>query len=73
MDSLDEIKDLIKSCLLPELQKDLDSIPIEKDNFKSYHELLAIQLPLLYDYIQQQPKKFVWSGDPNDRTKQEVK
>lgn len=55
MNSLENLNDLIKSCLLPELKTDLDSIPIEKEHFKAYHECLQLQLPLLYDWIQQRP------------------
>lgn len=55
MDSCENIQALIKSCLLPNLSHDLDSIAIEKEQFKIYHEHLQLQLPILYDWIQQQP------------------
>ncbi|XP_065360861.1 uncharacterized protein LOC135954594 [Calliphora vicina] len=72
MDSLEKISDLLKSCLLPELQLDLDSIPIEREHFKTYHDGLKIQLPLLYDWIQQQPNNLVWNDEATEITKQEI-
>ncbi|XP_023300482.2 uncharacterized protein LOC111682719 [Lucilia cuprina] len=63
MDLLDKIKNLLDSCLLPQLQHDLDSIPIEREHFTTYHECLELQLPLLYDWIQQQPNIFVWNDE----------
>ncbi|KAI8115236.1 hypothetical protein CVS40_12515 [Lucilia cuprina] len=72
MDSLDKIKNLLDSCLLPQLQHDLDSIPIEREHFTTYHECLELQLPLLYDWIQQQPNIFVWN-DEEKGAKLEIK
>ncbi|XP_037816135.1 uncharacterized protein LOC119606653 [Lucilia sericata] len=63
MDSLDKIKNLLDSCLLPQLKHDLDSIPIEREHFTTYHDCLELQLPLLYDWIQQQPNNFVWTDE----------
>lgn len=54
MESLQHVLDLIKSCLLPELKQDLDSLPIEKEHFENYNECLQLKLPILYDWIQQQ-------------------
>lgn len=71
MESLDKLNDLIKSCILPELKHDLDSIPIETEHFKTYHENLEIQLPVLYDWIQQ-PNDFIWNGESSERIKLEV-
>ncbi|XP_073816554.1 uncharacterized protein isoform X2 [Musca autumnalis] len=65
--SLDKTQDLIQSCMLPELKEDLDNIPIEREHFKSYHECLRIQLPVLYDWVEQAKP---W--DCQDETNQEV-
>lgn len=58
---IEMVKELLQTCLLPQLREDLDSIPIGKEHFKSYHECLQIQLPLLYDWIQQH----YWTFDPD--------
>ncbi|KAM7361238.1 uncharacterized protein ACRADG_010705 [Cochliomyia hominivorax] len=75
MDSLNKIRELINSCLLPQLKYDFDSIPIERDLFKDYHEYLRIQLPLLYDWIQQHPSSFTFAGiaSDEDEAKREIK
>ncbi|XP_011291590.1 uncharacterized protein LOC101888183 [Musca domestica] len=59
--TLSKAQDLIQSCMLPQLREDLDNIPIEPEHFKSYHECLRIQLPLLYDWIEQVKP---WDGCP---------
>lgn len=75
MESLEHIRDLIKSCFLSELRQDLDSIPIEREHFKQYHECLQVQLPILYDWIQQQQQNHCLEdiGDVGNQIKQEVK
>lgn len=75
MEPLEHIRDLIKSCFLPELRQDLDSIPIEREHFKNYHECLQLQLPILYDWIQQQQQNNCLEdiGDDGNQIKQEVK
>lgn len=71
METLGKLNDLIKSCLLPELKHDLDSIPIEREHFKAYHESLELQLPVLYDWIQQS-NNLIWNSEASDTVKHEV-
>lgn len=47
------LKDLISSCFLPALKEDLDNMPISSEDFGSYRNVLEIQLPILYDLLQQ--------------------
>ncbi|XP_075148536.1 uncharacterized protein LOC142222330 [Haematobia irritans] len=61
------VKDLLNSCFLPKLKEDLDNIPIEKGHFKSYHDCLEVQLPILYDWIQQtQPMRWSFLDEEYD-------
>uniref|UniRef100_A0A1I8QDE9 Uncharacterized protein n=1 Tax=Stomoxys calcitrans TaxID=35570 RepID=A0A1I8QDE9_STOCA len=61
------VNNLIKSSLLPELKQDLDSIPIEKEHFKSYHDCLQVQLAILYDWVQQeQPRLWTITDETNE-------
>uniref|UniRef100_A0A1A9V3E3 Uncharacterized protein n=1 Tax=Glossina austeni TaxID=7395 RepID=A0A1A9V3E3_GLOAU len=65
------IKDLIKSCLLPELKEDFDSALINKECFKSYYECLMIQLPGLFDWMHEQ-EKWLFSSKESDEEKQDI-
>ncbi|XP_055850307.1 uncharacterized protein LOC129914885 [Episyrphus balteatus] len=58
-------KDLIKSSSVPELTIDLDNTPIESDNFDEYRKILDIQLPMLFDFIQQN-EELLLSKEYND-------
>uniref|UniRef100_A0A1B0FB07 Uncharacterized protein n=1 Tax=Glossina morsitans morsitans TaxID=37546 RepID=A0A1B0FB07_GLOMM len=65
------IKDLIKSCLLPELKENFDSALINKEYFKSYYECLMIQLPVLFDWMREQGI-WLFSSKENDQEKQDI-
>uniref|UniRef100_A0A1A9W7Y6 Uncharacterized protein n=1 Tax=Glossina brevipalpis TaxID=37001 RepID=A0A1A9W7Y6_9MUSC len=68
----DVIKDLINDCLLPELEENFDSVLIDKEHFKSYHERLLLQLPILYDWMQEEQQLWLFSSKENDKEKQEI-
>lgn len=68
-DKFEFIQDLIRSCTLPELKADLDSVPIESQHFKEYRQVLEHQLPNLYDFVQQNE---TWIWDSRERENLEV-
>ncbi|KAL9898852.1 uncharacterized protein ACN427_006800 isoform 2-T2 [Glossina fuscipes fuscipes] len=67
----ESIKDLIQNCLLPELKENFDSALINKECFKSYHECLLVQLPVIFDWMHEQ-EKWLFSSKENDHEKQDI-
>lgn len=72
MEYYTKIRDIAESLQLPALKNDLDSIPLERENFESYHKHLRTNLPLLFDLIQQEPKDIQCNSDGILKSKQEV-
>lgn len=58
-------KDLIKSSSVPVLKIELDNTPLEPENFDEYRKVLNVQLPLLFDFIQQS-EEILHSKEYND-------
>lgn len=53
VERLKYLKELVSSCFLPALKEDLDNMPLSSEHFSSYRKVLEIQLPILYDLLQQ--------------------
>ncbi|XP_028899019.2 uncharacterized protein LOC105216768 isoform X2 [Zeugodacus cucurbitae] len=52
-ENLKYLQELVSSCFLPALKEDLDNVPLNSEHFGSYRQALEIQLPVLYDLLQQ--------------------
>uniref|UniRef100_A0A6P4F3T8 Uncharacterized protein LOC108046673 n=1 Tax=Drosophila rhopaloa TaxID=1041015 RepID=A0A6P4F3T8_DRORH len=61
--------ELVQFYMLPELKDDLDNIQLEASQFESYHSLLMVDLPKLYDLVQEFLQKTGDTGHEELRVK----
>ncbi|XP_054725801.1 uncharacterized protein LOC129235788 [Anastrepha obliqua] len=47
------LQDLIASSFVPALKNDLDDTPLQSEQFNEYRKYLELQVPILYDLLQQ--------------------
>lgn len=68
MDSRDlrTLKELIESCLLPELVQDVEDLPIHADNFEEFKKSLNYNLPLVLDHLSNQELIYHLNQDDDD-------
>ncbi|XP_067616574.1 uncharacterized protein [Eurosta solidaginis] len=50
---LQQINELINACFVSQLKEDVDEVTPERENFDGYRKALEMQLPLLFDLLQQ--------------------
>ncbi|XP_017489092.1 PREDICTED: uncharacterized protein LOC108377345 [Rhagoletis zephyria] len=62
--SWQDLKHLSDSCFVPVLKQDLDDVPLQSDHFNEYRNVLELQLPILYDLLQQKQEWIFGSDEP---------